>query len=82
MSDCTHREKGLDNVSLDRAEGFVSDENEDLLLFLQTDEVPKPGPLGQSANGPVSKKKKKRDYRSSARIVCESTKVEQFLITA
>lgn len=52
--DCTHREKGLDNVGLDRAEGFVSDQNEDLLLFLQTDEVPKPGPLGQSAKRPVN----------------------------
>lgn len=58
---CTHREKGLDDVSLDRAEGFVSDQNEDLLLFLQTDEVPKPGPLSQSANGQIKKNNTKTD---------------------
>lgn len=59
-SDDAHREKGLDDVSLDGAEGFVSDQNEDLLLLLQTDEVSKPGPLGQSANRPVNNNNKKK----------------------
>lgn len=40
----------MDDVSLDRAERLVSNQNEDLLLFLQADEVTEPGPLSQSAN--------------------------------
>lgn len=51
--DCTHREKGMDDVSLDRAEWLVSNHNKDLLLFLQADEVTEPGPLSQSANTQV-----------------------------
>lgn len=45
----THREESVDDVGLDGAQRFVSDHHEDLLLFLQVDEVPKPGLLGQSA---------------------------------
>lgn len=51
--DGTHREKGVDDVSLDRAEWLVLDQNKDLLLFLQADEVAEPGPLSQSANKQV-----------------------------
>lgn len=47
---CTHGEKSLDDVSLDGAERLVSDQDKDLLLFLQRDEVTKPGPLHQPAN--------------------------------
>lgn len=43
----------MDDVSLDRAEWLVSDQNKDLLLFLQADEVAEPGPLSQSANKQV-----------------------------
>lgn len=39
----------MDDVSLDGAEWFVSNQNKDLLLLLQADEVTEPGPLGQSA---------------------------------
>ena len=38
----THREEGVDDVSLDGAEGLVSDHHEDLLLLLQVDEVAEP----------------------------------------
>lgn len=38
----THRQEGVDNVSFNRAQRFVSDHHEDLLLFLQADEIPKP----------------------------------------
>lgn len=38
----THRQEGMDNVSFDRTQRFVSDHHKDLLLFLQADEVPKP----------------------------------------
>lgn len=41
----THGEEGVDNVGFDRAEWLVLDQNKDLLLFFQTDEVTKPGPL-------------------------------------
>lgn len=51
-----YREKGLNNVCLDGAERFVSDDNEDLLLFFQVDEVTKPGFFGKS----VRKDKKKK----------------------
>lgn len=44
-----YREKGLNDVCLDRAERFVFDDDEDLLLFFQVDEVTKPGFFGKSA---------------------------------
>ncbi len=40
----------MDNVSLDRAERLVTNQNKDLLLFLQADEVTEPRPLSQSAS--------------------------------
>lgn len=39
----------MDDVGLYGAERFVSDHDEDLLLFLQVDEVTEPRLLGQSA---------------------------------
>lgn len=48
--DCTHREKGMDDVRLDRAEGLVTDQHKDLLLLLQADKVAEPGPLSQPEN--------------------------------
>lgn len=45
---CVYREKGLNDVCLDRAERFVFDDDEDLLLFFQVDEVTKPGFFGKS----------------------------------
>lgn len=39
----------MDDVSLDGAEWFVFDHDEDLLFFLQVDEVSKPRLLSQSA---------------------------------
>lgn len=50
-----YRKKGLNDVGLNRAERFVFDDNEDLLLLLQVDEVTEPGFLGKS----VQKDKKK-----------------------
>lgn len=44
-----YREKGLNDVGLDGAERFISDDDEDLLLFFQVDEVTKPGFFGKSA---------------------------------
>lgn len=38
----TYGEEGVDDVCLYRAERFVSDHNEDLLLLLQVDEVTEP----------------------------------------
>lgn len=49
----THREKSVDNVSLDGAEWLVLDQHKDLLLFLQADEIAEPGPLSQSAKQQV-----------------------------
>lgn len=43
----TYRQEGMDNVSFDRTQRFVSDNHKDLLLLLQANEVPKPGLLGQ-----------------------------------
>lgn len=43
----THRQEGMDNVGLDRTQGFVSDHHKDLLFFLQADEIPKPRLLSQ-----------------------------------
>lgn len=40
----------MDNISLDRAERLISNQNKDLFLFLQADEVTEPRPLSQSAN--------------------------------
>jgi len=45
----SYREEGVDDVGLYGAERFVSDHDEDLLLLLQVDEVPKPRLLSQSA---------------------------------
>lgn len=42
-------EEGVNDVGLDGAERFVPDHDEDLLLFLQVDEVSEPGLLGQPA---------------------------------
>lgn len=42
-----HRQEGMDNVRFDAAERLVLEHEEDLLFFVQRDEVPKPGPLGQ-----------------------------------
>lgn len=47
MDDLTHREEGVDDVGLYGAERFVSDHDEDLLLFLQVDEVTEPRLLRQ-----------------------------------
>lgn len=44
----THREEGVDDVGFYGAERFVSDHDEDLLLFLQVDEVTEPRLLSQS----------------------------------
>lgn len=44
-------EEGVDDVCLDGAQGFVSDDDEDLLLLLQVDEISKPRLLGQSGGG-------------------------------
>lgn len=52
--ECTHREKGVDDVGLDGAERLVLNQNKDLLLFLQADEVTEPRPLSQPANEQVS----------------------------
>lgn len=41
----------MDDVGLYGAERFVSDHDEDLLLFLQVDEVTEPRLLSQSAGG-------------------------------
>lgn len=43
----------MDDVGLDGAERLVLNHNEDLLLFLQADEVTEPRLLSQSANGQV-----------------------------
>lgn len=53
--DCTHREKGVDDVRLDRAEGLVTDQHKDLLLLLQADKVAEPGPLSQPENKQLRK---------------------------
>lgn len=45
----TYREEGLNDVGLDGAERFVPDDDEDLLLFLQVNEVAEPGFLGEPA---------------------------------
>lgn len=42
-----HRQEGMNDVSLDGAQGLVLDHHKDLLLLLQVDEVPKPRFLGQ-----------------------------------
>ena len=39
----------MDDVSLDGAQRLVFDQDEDLLLFIQVDEVTKPGFFGKSA---------------------------------
>lgn len=44
-------EEGVDDVRFDGAQGFVSDDDEDLLLLLQVDEVSEPRLLGQSEEG-------------------------------
>lgn len=44
-------EEGVDDVCLDGAQGFVSDDDEDLLLLLEVDEITKPRLLGQSGGG-------------------------------
>lgn len=44
-------EEGVDDVCLDGAQGFVSDDDEDLLLLLEVDEISKPRLLGQSGGG-------------------------------
>lgn len=41
-------EEGMDDICFDGAQGFVSDDDEDLLLLLQVDEVSEPRLLGQS----------------------------------
>lgn len=46
----THRQEGVDNVSFDRTQRFVSDHHKDLLFFFQSDEVPKPRLLSQPGN--------------------------------
>lgn len=46
----THRQEGVDNVSFDRTQRFVSDHHKDLLLFFQADEVSKPRLLSQPGN--------------------------------
>lgn len=47
----TYWEKGLHDISFDRAQGFVLDYHEDLLLFLQIDEIPKPRFFRKSKKG-------------------------------
>lgn len=44
-------EEGVDDVCLDGAQGFVSDDDKDLLLLLEVDEITKPRLLGQSGGG-------------------------------
>lgn len=65
-----YRKKGLNDVCLDRAERFVSDDDEDLLLLLQVDEVTEPGFLGKSVQKDKKKtiKKKKSEYARSQRV--------------
>lgn len=46
--EAAYGEEGVDDVCLDGAQRFVSDDDEDLLLLLQVDEVSEPGLLGQS----------------------------------
>ena len=46
-----YREEGVDDVGLDGAQRLVSDHDEDLLLFLQADEVTEPRLLGKSVDG-------------------------------
>lgn len=42
-----HRQEGMNDVSLDGAQGLVLDHHKDLFLLLQVDEVSKPRFLGQ-----------------------------------
>lgn len=46
----TYGEKSLHNISFDRAQRLVLDHHEDLLLFLQIDEIPKPRFFRKSEN--------------------------------
>ena len=61
-----YREKGLNNVCLDGAERLVFDDNEDLLFFLQVDEVTEPGFFGKS----VGKEERERHRLSVALLHC------------
>ena len=55
----THREEGVDDVSLDGAERLVSDDHEDLLLLLQADEVAEPRLLRQPGETQHTREKKR-----------------------
>ena len=46
-----HRQEGVDDVGFDGAQRLVLDDQEDLLLLLQVDEVPKPGLFGEPGAG-------------------------------
>ncbi len=37
----------MDDICFNRTKRFVSDDHKNLLFFLQTDEIPKPGPFSQ-----------------------------------
>lgn len=39
----------MDDISFNGTKRFVSDDHKNLLFFLQTDEIPKPGPFSQPA---------------------------------
>lgn len=68
-----YRKKGLNDVCLDRAERFVSDDDEDLLLLLQVDEVTEPGFLGKSVQKDKKKTIKKKNRSMHAHKECLSS---------
>lgn len=65
--DETYGEEGVDDVCLYRAERFVSDHNEDLLLLLQVDEVTKPRLLSQPEG---MKTERDHDWFQNISLIC------------
>lgn len=65
----------MNDVCLDGAERLVFDDNEDLLLFLQVDEVTKPGFFGKS----VGKDKNKNSLSAVSLYCCMHLKEFVFL---
>lgn len=63
----TYGEEGVDDVCLYRAERFVSDHNEDLLLLLQVDEVTEPRLLSQSEG---TKTDRDHDWFQNISLMC------------
>lgn len=74
-----YREEGLNDVRLDGAERFVSDDDEDLLLFLKVDEVTEPGFLGEPAPRDEEKEKFKKTKRKSKHPRCHTCSQRVFV---